>query len=400
MRLGIIHKIDENLKEELLFNKILFLLNNNSEVKLFLNKVPANFELCHVYTGYEKNTNKVLKKLASIIAIFRLILNFRRAYRLWALNKNDGISLKINILYLLNSAHILMHNLDWLYFSNASLSVSKANLARAINAKMAVSFTAYDLLITSQKEPFIFLNVIPKIDKVHFFSKTFEQYFLKFEIKSSPKVKVINNALNVNNFFNSNSPQSLNYLVKRKVFNSEKLVLCSIAKLDWKSGLDYIFETLAILKSVTSNFEFKIIGSGDDFERLKFSAHQLGLESNIRFIEHLDNNSINYELLNSDIYIQYNNLMDDFDVSIIRAQLMDCITIVSSAYGLDDSIVHGKTGFIVTKRSPILLFETILEILKLDTESIKKIQEESRITVLTVFNSKRQEKEINEFYSL
>jgi colanic acid/amylovoran biosynthesis glycosyltransferase len=403
MRVGILHSIENNINEEFLLNKIQFLLNNKVEVMLFLNKVPTNFNLCSVYSKYSKNSNLILRNLSSISSLFILIINIKKAFKLWVLNTRDGISVKNNILYLLDLAYIIRHNVDWLYFSDSTLIKGKENLAKTMNAKMVVSITASDLLIESRKVAIINSRILDKIDKFHFFSDSIESIFLNStelkEIKIS-NTSVIKNSLNLKFLSNVKGTDNLNFLVQKKIFNSDKLVLCSIGSLDWKYGFDYVLESIALLKAVTANFELKIIGQGADYERLIFTVHQLGLDSHVNFINEIDICSIDYQLLRTDIYIQYNNLVNDFDVNIIRAQYLRCIPIISSAYGHADSILDGKSGFIVKKRSPNLLFQTILKLINLDDKSILKIQEETRNCVLTAFNLEIQKKNLVEFYSI
>ena len=60
----------------------------------------------------------------------------------------------------------------------------------------------------------------------------------------------------------------------------------------------------------------------------------------------------------SDIYLQY-SIQEGFCNSVLEAQAMGLLSIVSDANGLTENIIHNYTGWVVPKMAPKLLANCI-----------------------------------------
>src|SRR5690606_28909922 len=69
------------------------------------------------------------------------------------------------------NAHLLKANLDWLHFGFATMALGSETIAKAIGAKMAVSFRGFDINVYPIKHPECYNNLWKHVDKVHSISQ-------------------------------------------------------------------------------------------------------------------------------------------------------------------------------------------------------------------------------------
>jgi len=185
---------------------------------------------------------------------------------------------------------------------------------------------------------------------------------------------------------------------KWKKFNGkEKIHFLTVARLHWKKGLDYTLQALAVLKEKNILFQYTIIGEGQERERLLFTIHQLGLEDRITFVGSVPHQDIIKYYESADIYLQY-SIQEGFCNAVLEAQAMGLITIVSNAEGLSENVLHGKTGWVVPKRKPILLAENIEHILAMDNENRIQVQKNAMVRIKNEFSLKKQIRKFSEFF--
>ena len=82
--------------------------------------------------------------------------------------------------------------------------------------------------------------------------------------------------------------------VNRKIFKNDSLVkiitknrieILTVAGLHWVKGLDYTIQALSKLKNV--DFNYTIVGSGPDYERIILAIKQCNRLKNVKIVDHL-----------------------------------------------------------------------------------------------------------------
>lgn len=162
--------------------------------------------------------------------------------------------------------------------------------------------------------------------------------------------------------------------------------LLTVGRLHWIKGLDYILEALGLLHQKGIAFQYSIIGTGPEEERLRFTAHQLGIAELVTFAAKQSSESIKQHLEQTDLYVQY-SIQEGFGNAVLEAQAMGVYCIVSDAEGLRENVLEGVTGNIVEKRNPQMLCEYIEKQLLLSGEQrltnslkgIERVKDEFRI---------------------
>ncbi len=172
----------------------------------------------------------------------------------------------------------------------------------------------------------------------------------------------------------------------------------TVSRLHWQKGLDYTLEALAMLHHEGLDFRYTIIGDGSEYERLSFTAHQLGIADRVHFAGRLPHDAVKKAMEEADIYLQY-SVQEGFCNAVLEAQAMGLLCIVSDAEGLPENVLHGVTGWVVPKRRPELLARQIETVLQMPAAEHERIRRQAVERVRREFNLEKQRKEFLEFYA-
>jgi colanic acid/amylovoran biosynthesis glycosyltransferase len=384
MKIGIVLSTPPSYSETFFKNKIQFLKDSGHEVYLFVDKSPNNYQKC--YLGYSQGNGLIVDIKSKILVFLRIFSSPSKTINLFLRNKSDGFGLKKNIISIFISIHILSFQLDWLHFGFATMALYRENVARSIGAKMAVSIRGYDITIYPIKFPNCYDLVWKRIDKLHYISDGLLNLAIKNGFSINQEHIKITPAIDVTRF---------NYIDHLK---SNILRITTIARLNWIKGIEYIVEALSYIKNQNIQFEYLIIGEGDDFERLKYAAYQFDIFKEVKFLGKKTQVEVIDILKTTDIYIQY-SIQEGFGNSVLEAQAMGCICIVSDAEGLTENVLNNETGFVVKKRNPTLLFNKLIDVIHLDESIKKQMILRSLNRIKESFNLSTQAELFNKFYN-
>jgi colanic acid/amylovoran biosynthesis glycosyltransferase len=389
-KIGLVLSSTPGYSETFFRSKIAGLQAAGYQIILFAGRKSTDFNLCKVVCAPTVSAN--VWKMSLLIG-FRLSLLISlkpaRTIRFMNLEKKSGRSVKQAFENLYLSSHILLYNLDWLHFGFATIAIRRENTAKAMNAKMAVSLRGYDIAIYPKKMPGCYRLLWQRIDKVHTISDDLLSLALQDGLQQNTVVQKITPAIDIATFKRTTS-------LSNKYNNPVRLI--TVARLHWKKGLEYTLEALAILRDKGVDFRYTIIGEGDDYERLVFAAHQLGLKDYVYFMGKVVHINVSDEIEKADIYIQY-SISEGFCNAVLEAQAMGKICIVSDAEGLAENVLDGKTGFVVQKRNPQKLSRAIETVLALSVEQRQLIEKSAEKRVKEEFNLERQRNQFLEFYT-
>ncbi|WP_157202477.1 glycosyltransferase family 4 protein [Marinilabilia salmonicolor] len=335
-------------------------------------------------------SNYVLKLVFSFFVIgWLLIVCPKRVMKFYRLQKEDGLSVFPIIQSIYINAHILPYNLDWLHFGFATMGIKRENVARAINAKSAVSLRGFGISVYPLKHPGCYDLLWKRTDKVHVIS---DDLIKKMKITgsgSSPEVHKITPSIKVSDFIQKQNNGRFHTPVK----------ILSVGRLHWIKGFEYGMEAMARLKNdFKINFHWTIVGSGVEYERLKFAAYQLDLENNITFKGNISHNEVSLEMLSTDIYMQP-SIHEGFCNAVLEAQASGCFCIVTNGGGLNENVIDKKTGIVVPKRNPAAMAGTIANAVKMSEEERQIVIEAAGQRIKNEFTIERQIEKFDKFYS-
>jgi len=389
--IGLVLQNTSKVSETFFISKIKILQELGYEVIVFTNKDQENLK-CGVILNpkIDKNIFFLLPRMiiSYLILFFRCPIIFIQFLKI---EKSEGVYFIERWKNLYLNSNILKQKLTWLHFGFSTNAIRRENVAKAIGAKMGVSIRGYDICIYPLINPSCYNNLWNKVDKIHSISKDLLQTAKDQGLPNNIEQVVINPAINTKYF----RPKKKN---KKNTIKSNKINFLTIARLHWKKGIDHTLRALAILKEDNIDFNYIVIGEGQERERLIFSINQFGLTEDVTLLGSVPHRETRDYYNNADIYIQY-SLQEGFCNSVLEAQAMGLLTIVSNAEGLSENVIDGHTGWVVPKREPKLLAKQIKEVLNYDYSIKKDIQEQAQTRVKEHFNLIEQKRAFSKFFN-
>ena len=387
-RIGIVLSSVPGYSETFFRNKIKGLQENGYKVILFVDyfKPSDTNSLCEVrvapsfHKGILKTFINTIKGLLSI-----LFINPKKSLTLYQLDKKDGIAFRNRLKQLVRHQFLLSESLDWLHFGFGTMAIDRENVAKVIGAKMAVSFRGFDLYLSPLKHPDCYEQLFTKQVNYHVLSHKMKVSLMQRNI-SKDQIFVIPPAIDIS-FFEYQANQHDQKVMK----------IVTVARLHWIKGLEYSLQALSLLKEKGIHFEYVIIGSGEEHERLVFAAYQLGLSENVNFLGKVSQAEVKNQLELADIYLQY-SIQEGFCNAVLEAQAMGLLCVVSDADGLTENVLHEQTGWVVPKRQPELLARVLEEVSRLQKSEQERIRENAIKRVRNNFNLEQQKAAFVNFY--
>jgi len=388
MRIGLVLPATPAYSETFFQSKINGLITAGHQVVLFSGKADPNFNLCPVVINPGVNRLKWVQLTNMVLSFFYLLFRAPRpTWKFYRIERKSGRNFRQTFENIYLNSHILINKLDWLHFGFATMAIRRENTARAIGAKMAVSLRGFDISLYPLKNPGCYELLWQRVDKVHTISDALAQKAYKQGLSKAKLVVKITPAID-------------SILFKRiaRTEPSNTIQLLTVGRLKWVKGLEYILEALVTLQKNGVDFQYTIIGEGEEYERLRFAAHQLGVGEKVSFKGKLPHVDVKNAMEKADIYLQY-SLQEGFCNAVLEAQAMGLLCIVSDAEGLPENVLHGQTGWVVPKRQQILLANQILDILKIPKAKKQEIRETAIERVRKEFNLEKQKVEFLAFYN-
>jgi len=389
IRIGIVLSNVPVYSETFFRNKIVSLQQSGFEVVLFVDYPREIDEKMTVSIKYAFNFNSggfrnLIAGLKSLTYV--LFKNPLRSFKLYRLDREDGVSAPRALKNVIAHQMILSENLDWLHFGYGMLVQGRENLAKAIGAQMAVSFRGADLYLSPIKHPNCYKVLMKKRVKYHVLSMNMKEILVQNYGIREDHIGVIHPAIDTDRFYNDKIKSICN-----------PIEIITVARLHWVKGLEYTLQALAIVKEKGISFNFSIIGDGDELERLSFAVYQLGLENHVVFEGRVEPEQVRHRLSESDIYLQY-SIQEGFCNSVLEAQAMGLLCLVSDAGGLPENVVDKQTGFVVPRRKPDVLAAKIAAIAQMPVLSNIEIRKKAIERVKNEFNLEIQTKRFVRFY--
>ena len=384
IKIGIILPALPSYSETFFYNKIKVLLKNGYSVSLFVNNLQvSNYQITLPVYPQAKVNNYYKMPLILLKLLFSSPI---RLLRFIYLEFKANISLINALKHLIINSHIIDKNLDWLHFGFATMAINRENLSQAMGCKSAVSLRGYDIGLFPYKNSGCYKLLWKKIDKVHVISSDLYDLALKDGLSRTTPVKKITPAIDIKKF----------QFVEKDI-NKNPFKLLSVGRLTWKKGYEYALRALKHLEKEGYDFSYQIIGSGKYYEAIKFLIHQLGLSSKVQLIGQVNHKEVIEKMKTSDIYIQP-SIQEGFCNSVIEAQAMGLICIVTNAEGLSENIIDNYTGIVIPKRSSKEIVEAIKKVLSMDKRKVIEKRRNARNRVENLFCLEKHQESFKNFY--
>jgi colanic acid/amylovoran biosynthesis glycosyltransferase len=389
MRIGLVLPKVPAYSESFFRNKIIGLQQNGIEVIVFASGKKNEFNLCPLHLQPPVSNLFPFAWIWTIISFLQAL--FKRPilmlkYFLFE-QKQQGSFFSAFKTVILNT-HILQYHLDWIHYGYGTMALGRENLAKVMGARMAVSLRGYDIAIYPLKYPNCYSQVWSRIDKLHVISDYVYKLAAIHGLPCYIPFCKITPAIDRDHFHKN---------ILFQEFGNNKVNILTVARLSWIKGIDYTLEALALLKKRSFDFQYTVIGEGIELDRLVYTAYQLGIIDKVNFVGRQNSQSVKSALEHTDIYIQY-SISEGFCNSVLEAQSMGVLCVVSDAEGLQENISHGETGWVVPRRDPEALANEIIHIIGLSLNDRNCIREAAVNRVKNNFDLEHQKMQFFDFY--
>lgn len=183
-------------------------------------------------------------------------------------------------------------------------------------------------------------------------------------------------------------PEKFNFQ-PRQGFHSP-LRIVSVARLTEKKGLDVAVKASEILQARGGQFEYTIIGNGEQEEMLHEHIVRAGLEESVKMPGFKPQNEIRQALNEADIFLLPSKTAADGDMEGIPVALMEAMAVglpvVSTVHsGIPELIENNVSGWLVPEDDAEALAETLLQLSQGDID-VAPVVAAARHKVETEFN--------------
>ncbi len=391
MIIGFVIPRFSSISETFIKSKIKILESLGHEVTIFT-KLTVNSDHYKIVPNPKTNELLFIQMIKILFQYFILFLKRPKVFfNFLKFEKQDSVSFINRWKNLYLNSHILKEDIDWLHFGFSTMSINRENTALSMSIPMSTSIRGYDICVYPLKNLECYKKLWLKVDKVHSISKNLIEISGINNFDGDIPYNIISPAIDIDTF--KCSDKKMNSNIKK-----QKLQFLTIARLNWIKGLEFTLEALALLLSKGVDFHYNIIGSGGEYERLIFATHQLELTKHVSFLGIVNHKETCQFYDSSDIYLQY-SINEGFCNSVLEAQCMGLITIVSNSGGLTENVIHEKTGWVVEKNSPQSLADTIENVMKKSNNEIYNVRKNAINHIRENFNLEKQTTQFDKFFS-
>lgn len=391
MRIGIVLAVTPGYSETFFTAKIRGLQANGHEVIVFSGKKVAEFRLCKVKKAPKVYGNSAVQLLMMFLEFLTLLPSLGRVQNFIKLEKKEGTGMSQILKRIYLNAHILRQQVDWLHFGFATQAIEKEVVAKAIGAKMGVSFRGFDINVYPLKHPNCYNRLWKHVDKVHSISKYLLEKAYGLGLSRETPYKIITPAVVM---------QDLPLDMERERFDATPLRIVTIARLTWIKGVDIAIEAMKLLQDQGVEFSYHIIGDGAprDKERYQFMVHEYELKDRVFFCGKLTHQATLEKLQEASIYVQ-SSLNEGFCNAVLEAQAMGKLVIASDSGALPENVAHGRTGWLFPVGDAKALAQRIQLVSNLSEEEKMKVKKAAKERVRKQFTIEQQQEQFVEFYT-
>ena len=235
MKIGLVLPNTPGYSETFFRNKIRGLQQEGHEVLMYVNnpKGSKSYLNCKVIKSPQLNGNPLVVTFNIFLQLLKMLfLNTRKSLELYQLNKKDGLSFYQNLKQILSNQFMLYEQLDWLHYGFGTMVLDRENVARAIGAKMAVSFRGFDYYVYPVKNKNCYSILFSKKVKYHVLSEGMKKGLMLNGIVGDAVFK-ITPAIDLELFDTKDNKRA------------DIIQIKTVARLHWIKGLEYTIEALS-----------------------------------------------------------------------------------------------------------------------------------------------------------
>ena len=199
----------------------------------------------------------------------------------------------------------------------------------------------------------LFYLMFKMADKIHALS-SFLAYFGK-SMGHKKEILVIPNGVDLDFFRREIEDSKIQNLKEKLQKKDGDVYLITTSRLVYKNAVD---DVIKALKYLPENVHFIVLGVGEEEQKLRILAKEIGVRDRVKFLGLISKEDIPLFLKVSDIFIRVSR-SEGFGVSFAEAMAMGLPVIASPVGGIPDFISDMQTGIFASPNSPKSIAEKI-----------------------------------------
>jgi colanic acid/amylovoran biosynthesis glycosyltransferase len=129
----------------------------------------------------------------------------------------------------------------------------------------------------------------------------------------------------------------------------EVLHLVAVGALIWRKGYEYMLLALRRLLDAGARARLSIAGSGNEEQRIRFTIHDLGLDSLVTLHGALRPDGVRALLDDADLFV-HSSLGEGISNSVLEAMASGLPVVTTDCGGMREAVTDGQEGFVVPVR--------------------------------------------------
>jgi phosphatidyl-myo-inositol dimannoside synthase len=196
----------------------------------------------------------------------------------------------------------------------------------------------------------------------------------------STKVVILNPACDTERFV----PAEKNINTKTSLGWGNRKIILTVGRLQQRKGHDMLIKTLPLIAREFPDILYAIVGDGKEKAKLQTLTKTLSLENNVLFMSEISDQQMIQAYQQCDVFVLPNRRVDQdiegFGMVLVEAQACEKPVIAGDSGGTAETMLPGKTGYIVDCTNSEVMAKQICSLLK-DEQLCKEMGKQARIHV-------------------
>jgi glycosyltransferase involved in cell wall biosynthesis len=167
-----------------------------------------------------------------------------------------------------------------------------------------------------------------------------------------------------------------------------------IGRLDRQKRVDVALRALALVRTRRPGAHLQIVGEGPQAEGARALAAELGIADAVTFLGRRDDVP---ELLSTAACLVLSSDYEGMSLTVLEAMAAAVPVVATQVGGVDEAVVHGETGFVVPRRRPDALADTLDRVLG-DPARAAALGAAGRVRAAELFSKERMIRETGTLY--
>jgi phosphatidylinositol alpha-1,6-mannosyltransferase len=213
-------------------------------------------------------------------------------------------------------------------------------------------------------------------------SKNTEQLLINQWNISSNKVHVLHPGMDSSRFI----PAENNINVREELGWYNRPVILTVGRLQKRKGQDMLLKAIPIIVEKYPNVLYAIIGDGEEKQNLLSIIDHLSIQNHVQFMSNVSDEKMIHCYQQCTLFILPNRTVDKdiegFGMVLAEAQSCGKAVLAGNSGGTAETMVIGKTGYVVDCTDPTPLANKVIKMLS-SSERLRKMGEQARQHAIT-----------------